>query len=163
MPRNTVRTMRWVIVGVGLTAGLVLLATGATVIGAVLVVMATLRIVMLAVGRRRTRRPPRQMLQRLARNQLAVAAGAIGIAPDDLQRAVDDGRTISAVAADAGVPSRQVVDAVVRDASAKVDRAVVTGNVAPNRARVVRNRLPYWAEHFVLSTPAMLAGTAAHR
>ena len=163
MPRNTVRTMRWVIVGVGLTAGLVLLATGATVIGAVLVVMATLRIVMLAVGRRRTRRPPRQMLQRLARNELAVAAGAIGIAPDDLQRAVDDGRTISAVAADAGVPSRQVVDAVVRDASAKVDRAVETGNVAPNRARVVRNRLPYWAEHFVLSTPAMLAGTAAHR
>ena len=162
MRRNTVRTIRWVIVGVGLTAGLVLLATGATVIGSVLVVMATLRVVMLARGRRRTRRPPRQMLQRLARNELAVAAGAIGIAPDDLQRAVDDGRTISAVAADAGVPSGQVVDAVVRDASAKVDRAVETGNVAPNRARVVRDRLPYWAEHFVLSTPAMLAGTAAH-
>lgn len=162
MRRNTVRTLRWVIVGVALTAGVVLLATGTTVIGAVLVVMATLRIVMLATGRGRTRRPPRQMLLRLARNELAVAADAIGITPDDLRRAVDDGRTISAVAADAGVSSRQVVDAVVRDASAKVDRAVETGNVAPNRARVVRNRLPYWAEHFVLSTPAMLAGTASH-
>lgn len=163
MRRNTVRTLRWAIVGVGLTAGVVLLAAGATVIGAVLVVMATLRLVMLATARGRTRRPPGQMLQRLARNELAVAADAIGITPDDLRRAVDDGRTISAVAADAGVSSRQVVDAVVRDASAKVDRAVATGNVAPNRARVVRNRLPYWAEHFVLSTPAMLAGTASHR
>ncbi len=99
-----------------------------------------------------------QLLQRLARNELDVAATAIGIAPDELRRAVDDGRTISAVAADAGIPSRRVVDAVVRDASAKVDRAVAAGNVAPNRARVVHNRLPHWAERFVLSTPAMLTG-----
>jgi PAS domain S-box-containing protein len=63
------------------------------------------------------------------------------------------------------VDSRQLVertltslDAVVRDAGAKVDRAVAAGNVAPNRARMVRNRLPHWAEHFVRSTPAMLAG-----
>jgi hypothetical protein len=96
------------------------------------------------------------LLQRLARNELDVAATAIGIAPDELRRAVDDGRTISAVAADAGIPSRRVVDAVVRDASAKVDRAVAAGNVAPNRARMLRNRLPHWAERFVLSTPAML-------
>jgi hypothetical protein len=98
------------------------------------------------------------VLRRLARNELDVAASEIGIAPDDLLRAVDDGRTISAVAADAGISSRRIVDAVVRDAAEKVDRAVEAGNVAPNRARVVRNRLPYWAEHFVLSTPAMLDG-----
>jgi hypothetical protein len=176
MRGNTVRTLRWVIAGVGLAAGIALLAAGATLIGVVLVVMAGLRIAMLLAMQRRMRsfgagrspvgqaggqaggRRSGQLLQRLARNELDVAATAIGIAPDALRRAVDDGRTISAVAADAGIPSRRVVDAVVRDASAKVDRAVEAGNVAPNRARVVRNRLPYWAERFVLSTPAMLAG-----
>jgi hypothetical protein len=152
--------MRWVVVGVGLAGGVALLVTGATLIGVVLVVMASLRIAMLvATGNRRRGRASGSgpMLRRLARNELDVAATAIGIAPDDLRRAVDEGHSISAVAADAGIPTQRVVEAVVRDASAKVDRAVEAGNVAPNRARVVRNRLPHWAERFVLSTPAMLA------
>jgi hypothetical protein len=157
-----VRTLRWVIVGVGALAGVVLLATGATLIGAILLTLATLRLAMLVTVQRRWRRTGSarsgQLLQRLARNELDVAATAIGIAPDALRRALDDGRTIASVAAEAGIPSRQVVDAVVRDASAKVDRAVAAGNVAPNRARIVRNRLPHWAEHYVRSTPAMLAG-----
>ena len=160
MNRNTVRTIRWAMVAVGVVAGVALLAAGATLIGVVLLVMATLRAGMLWAMRHRGPGASGQMLRRLARNELAVAATAIGIAPDDLRRAVDDGHTISAVAADAGIPAQRVVDAVVRDASAKVDRAVEAGNVAPNRARVVRNRLPYWAERFVLSTPAMLAGAA---
>jgi len=159
MRRNTVKTIRWVLVAVGLLAGIAFLAAGSTLIGVVLVVMAGLRAVMLAAMDQGLRSAPRgQLLQRLARNELDVAATAIGIAPEELRRAVDDGRTISAVAADAGIPSRRVVDAVVRDASAKVDRAVAAGNVAPNRARVVHNRLPHWAERFVLSTPAMLTG-----
>jgi hypothetical protein len=161
--------MRWVLVGVGLVAGVALLAAGATLIGVVLVVLAGVRIAMLLSMQRRMhsfralgetaggRRG--ELLQRLARNELDVAATAIGITPDDLRQAVENGRTISAVAADEGISSHQVVAAVVRDASAKVDRAVAAGNVAPNRARFVRNRLPHWAERYVLSTPAMLAGT----
>jgi hypothetical protein len=154
---NTVRTIRWAMVAVGLVAGVALLAAGATLVGGVLLVMAALRLTMLLAMRRQGPGRPGLMLQRLTRNELDVAASAIGIAPDDLLRAVDEGHTISAVAADAGIPTQRVVEAVVRDASAKVDRAVEAGNVAPNRARVVRNRLPYWAERFVLSTPAMLA------
>jgi hypothetical protein len=103
-----------------------------------------------------TRIRANQLLRRLARNELDVAATAIGVTSAELQRAVDDGRTISAVAADAGIPSRRVVDAVVRDASAKVDRAVAAGDVAPGRARSLHHRLPLWSEHFVLRTPAML-------
>jgi hypothetical protein len=98
-----------------------------------------------------------QLLRRLAGNELDVAATAIGVSPDHLRRAVDDGHTISAVAADAGVSSRQVVDAVVRDATAVVDRAVASGNVPPSRARTLHKRLPLWGEHFVLRTPAMLS------
>jgi hypothetical protein len=156
---TTVRTMRGAMVAVGLVAGVVLLLAGATLLGVVLLVMATLRLAMLVAVRRRGPSASGQMLGRLARNELDVAATAIGIAPDELRRAVDDGHSISAVAADAGISTQRVVDAVVRDASAKVDRAVAAGNVAPNRARVVRNRLPYWAEHFVLRTPAMLTAS----
>lgn len=166
---DTVRTMRWVIVGFGALAGVVLLAIGAPVIGVVLLVMAVLRAVVLLAMKRRWRGASRpgdggragrsaQMLRRLARNELEVAATAIGVTPDDLRRAVDDGRTIAAVAAAKGIPSRRIVEAVVRDARATVDRAEAAGNVAPNRARVVRKRLPHWAEHFVRSTPAMLVG-----
>jgi hypothetical protein len=188
MQWNTVKTIRWIMVGVGLVAGVALLAAGATLIGVVLLVMATLRLVMLLSMQRlmrsfdggahggsgfarglggpagragaRAGTGRGELMQRLARNELDVAATAIGIEPDALRRAIDDGRTISSLAADAGIPSRQVVDAVVRDASAKVDRAVEAGNVAPNRARLLRNRLPHWAERFVLSTPAMLTGAA---
>jgi hypothetical protein len=93
--------------------------------------------------------------------ELDVAATAIGVAPDVLRRAVDDGRSISALAADAGVPSDSVVDAVVRDANTKVDRAVADGRIAPDRASMLRNRLPNWAEQLVLQTPTMLAGAAS--
>jgi hypothetical protein len=173
MQWNAVRTMRWALVGVGLLAGVVLLAAGATLFGVILLVLASLRLVMLLAMQHQRRSLGRgagrgagtsasgrrgELMQRLARNELDVAATAIGIGPDELRRAIDDGRSISAVAADAGIPTRQVVDAVVRDASAKVERAVAAGNVAPNRARMLHHRLPHWAERFVLSTPAMLAG-----
>ena len=153
--------------------GVALLAAGATLIGAVLVVMATLRIVMLLTKQRRMRSfsqhrgisggsgGGRQMMQRLARNELDVAATAIGIRPGELRRAVEDGRSISAVAADAGGSLQRVVHAVVRDASAKVDRAVADGNVARNRTRIVPNRLPGLGGALVLRTPAMLAGAGA--
>jgi hypothetical protein len=165
MHGNPVRTRRWAMVGFGLLAGVVLLAAGAPLVGAILLVMAVLRGAVLRAMRRRGPAGggagPRsgQLLRRLARNELDTAASAIGIPPADLKRAVDDGRTIASVAADAGVPSRHVVAAVVRDAGAKVDRAVAAGNVAPNRARILHHRLPHWAEHFVRSTPAMLAGS----
>jgi hypothetical protein len=136
--------------------------------------MAAVRIVLLVSMQRRMRssssparsvngRPGggRQMLQRLAGMELDVAATAIGVAPDVLRRAVNDGSSIAAVAADAGVPSDRVVDAVVRDANTKVDRALADGRIAADRASLLRTRLPNWAEQLVLQTPTMLAGSAS--
>jgi hypothetical protein len=54
-----------------------------------------------------------------------------------------------------------VIDTVVRDANTKVDRAVADGRIAPDRASMLRNRLPNWAERLVLQTPTMLAGAAS--
>ena len=101
------------------------------------------------------------MLQRLAGMELDVAATAIGVAPDVLRSAVNDGRSIAELAADAGVPSDRVVDAVVRDANTKVDRAVADGRMAADRASLLRSRLPNWAQQLVVQTPRMLAGTGS--
>jgi hypothetical protein len=175
MNRTSIGTMRYLFFGVGLVGGLILLAAGQTLIGGLLVAMGTVRIVMLVSMQRGKQRSPssnapgangrrgggRQMLQRLASMELDVAATTIGVAPDALRRAVDDGRSISALAADAGVPSDRVVDAVVRDANTKVDVAVAGGRIAPDRASMLRNRLPNWAEQLVTQTPTMLAGAAS--
>src|SRR5262245_64529565 len=133
MSWSGIRTLRWVIVGFGAVAGVVLLAAGATLFGAVLLTFAILRLVMLLAMQRRMRdwsvgrggdgagpgvgNPNRDTMQRLARGAMEVAAVAIGIATDDLRRAVDGGRSIAAVAGDAGVPVQRVVDAVVADAT----------------------------------------------
>ena len=166
--------MRFLFFGVGLVGGVILLAAGQTLIGGLLVAMAAVRIVLLVSMQRRMRssssqargmsgRPGggRQMLQRLAGMELDVAATAIGVAPDVLRSAVNDGRSIAALAADAGVPSDRVVDAVVRDANTKVDRAVADGRIASDRASMLRTRLPNWAEQLVVQTPTMLAGTGS--
>ena len=173
MDRTSMRTMRYLFFGVGLVGGVILLAAGQTLIGGLLVAMAAVRIVLLVSMQRGMRSSSsqagvngrrgggRQMLQRLASLELDVAATAIGVAPGVLRRAVDDGRSISALAADAGVPSDRVVDAVVRDSNTKVDRAVADGRIAPDRASMLRTRLPNWAEQLVLQTPKMLAGTGS--
>jgi hypothetical protein len=173
MDRTSMRTMRYLFFGVGLVGGVILLAAGQTLIGGLLVAMAAVRIVLLVSMQRRVRSSSSQapgvngrrgggrpMLQRLGSMELDVAATAIGVAPDVLRRAVDDGRSISALAADAGVPSDRVVDAVVRDANTKVDRAVADGRIAPDRASMLRSRLPNWAAQLVVQTPTMLAGPA---
>jgi len=174
MNRTSIGTMRYLFFGVGLVGGLILLAAGQTLIGGLLVAMGTVRIVMLVSMQHQTRSSSpqaprvngrrgdgRQMLQRLASIELDVAATAIGVAPDVLRRAVDDGRSISALAADAGVPPDRVVDAVLRDANTKVDRAIADGRITPDRASTLRNRLPNWTEQLVRQTPTMLAGAAS--
>src|SRR4051794_29918848 len=175
MNGNSIRTMRYLFFGVSLVGGLVLLAAGQTLLGGLLVAMGAVRIVLLVSMQRRVassspspgaNKPPRggqQMLRRLAGIELDVAATAIGVAPDALRRAVDEGRSIAALAADVGVPSDRVVDAVVRDANAKVDRALADGRIAADRATILRGRLPNWAEQLVAQTPKMLAGTAPSR
>src|SRR5207247_10448497 len=137
---------------VGPVVDVLLLAAGQTPLGVVLLGMAIIRIGLLVSMQRRMRSSSqsrgmsggpgggRQMLQRLARMELDVAATTIGVAPDVLRRAVDDGRSIAALAADAGVPSDHVIDTVVRAANTKVDRAVADGRIAPERASMLPNR-----------------------
>ena len=56
MHGDAVRTLRWVIVGFGLLAGVILLAVGATLVGAVILTLAVLRLTLLVTMQRRWRR-----------------------------------------------------------------------------------------------------------
>jgi hypothetical protein len=153
------RTLRWATLGLTLTVGVFLLATGHLVLGALLVGLAVLRLV-LALGTQWQRRqfrtarthpadgaPP--VLRRLARGQFEVAAAAIGVPPIDLRIEFAKGHSIAEVAGAHDVPVETVVAAVVTDAAAKVDRAVADGEAAPGAAVRIKSRLPQWATRMV--------------
>lgn len=55
--RRSMRTMRWAMVGIGLVGGLLLVAVGATLVGAIVAGMAVARGVVLLVMTRRLHRP----------------------------------------------------------------------------------------------------------
>ena len=149
------RTLRGIIVGLGLVAGALLLATGHVLLGALLGGVAVLHLVVLVGVQRRRRRfrtarsdtgdgTPR-VLRTLARGQFEVAAGAIGIPSTELRIEFARGRSIAEVARARGVPLESVLTAVVAAAAAKVDRAVADGEAAPGAAVRIKARLPQWA------------------
>ena len=174
MDRTSIGTMRYLFFGVGLVGGVILLAAGQTLIGGLLVAMAAVRIVLLVSMQReavvvvpgaRRERPSRRWTSDVAascrygarRRRDRDRRCARRVAERGQRRPLD----LRGLAADAGVPSDRVVDAVVRDANTKVDRAVADGRMASDRASLLRTRLPNWAEQLVVQTPTMLAGTGS--
>jgi hypothetical protein len=160
MNLTMLRTLRWVILGFGLAAGILLLATGHLLFGALLVGFAGLRLVLMLGMQRRRRQfralartapagdaPP--VLRTLVRGQFEVAAEAIGVPPADLRIEFAKGRSIAEVASAHDVPVETVVAAVVADAAAKVDRAVADGQTPPGAADRIKGRLPQWATRMV--------------
>lgn len=158
MSLSRIRTFRWVMTGLGLGAGALLLATGHTLVGVVIGGLALVRLVFL-IGRERQRRRYRQLhtaaggsypvLRQLARGQFEVAARVIGTSSSDVRVEFANGRSIAEIATARGVPVRSVVAAVVADASAKLDRAVADGHTTPTAAERFRGRLPQWATRLV--------------
>jgi hypothetical protein len=155
------RTFRWVMVALGLAAGVLLLVTGNTLVGAVIGGLALVRLAFLVSIERRRRqvrgvgggsRPgggEYPLLRSLARGQFEVAAGAIGTSPSDVRIEFANGRSIAEVAGAHGVPVEAVVAAVVADASAKLDRAVADGHTTRFAADRLKSRLPRWATRMV--------------
>jgi hypothetical protein len=156
------RTFRWVMVALGLAAGVLLLVTGNTLVGAVIGVLALVRLAFLVSIERRRRRQLRgvgggsrpgggeyPLLRSLARGQFEVAAGAIGTSPSDVRIEFANGRSIAEVAGAHGVPVETVVAAVVADASEKLDRAVADGHTTRFAADQLKSRLPRWATRMV--------------
>lgn len=81
-------------------------------------------------------------LRDLAREEFKLAAETIGIPARELRQDVKGGQSISEVAEAHGVSTQTVVDAVVNDLSAKLDKAVTDGKITQERADKVKERLP---------------------
>lgn len=73
---------------------------------------------------------------------LGVAAEAIGIEADELLAALRDGQTIAEVAEANGVEPQAVIDALVADATARIDQRVADGDLDAERAEEIKANLP---------------------
>src|SRR6478752_4709565 len=81
-------------------------------------------------------------LRAFARQEFRLAADTIGIPATDLRDAVKGGQSVAEVAEAHGVSADTVVNAVVGDIDAKVDRAVTNGKITQERADTIKERAP---------------------
>lgn len=72
---------------------------------------------------------------------LKAAADAIGISEDDLKTALKDGSTLAEVATTRNVDVQKVIDALVAEATAKIDDAVASGKLDSARADELKANL----------------------
>ena len=73
---------------------------------------------------------------------LGVVAATIGIPPADLRTALQSGQSIAAVATAHGVDPQKVIDALVKDQTAKLDQAVKDGKMTQAQADKLKAMLP---------------------
>src|SRR5918999_1079396 len=63
------------------------------------------------------------------RAHLGVAAEALGVTEDELRQALRDGQSMADVAAEQNVEVQTVIDALVADATTRIDEAVADGDL----------------------------------
>lgn len=72
---------------------------------------------------------------------LGVAAEAIGISEEELRAALREGQSLADVAAANGVEAQVVVDALVAEATARIDQRVADGDLDADRAEAIKANL----------------------
>jgi len=85
----------------------------------------------------------------MARDEFLVAAGVIGISGAQLRQDFNRGMSIAEMATSAGVALGPIIDAIVSDASARIDQAVAQGSVARAEGDSAKSKLRTWAERLV--------------
>ena len=63
-----------------------------------------------------------------------------------LRQNFNGGMSIAEMAASGGVALEPIIDAIVNDASARIDRAVAQGSVEQNEGDSAKSKLRPWAE-----------------
>lgn len=81
-------------------------------------------------------------LRRLRHHEFKVAADTIGVKPAELRADLKAGQSVADVATAKGVAVDTVVNAVVKDASAKIDQAVTNGKLTQAQADAAKAKLP---------------------
>ncbi len=72
---------------------------------------------------------------------LGVAAEALGMTEDELRAALDEDTSIADVATEQGVDLQTVIDAMVADATARIDEKVAAGDLEADRAAEIKDNL----------------------
>jgi hypothetical protein len=156
-PWRSVLMFRLFIWILGLIVGIVLIAYGQYLLGAVIGGFALIRMIFIlsfrgrggGYGLQRPTQPMRGMFREMAQSEFDVAARTIGTSSAQLRSDFDGDRSIAEIATAAGVKSDTVVSAVVADMSAKIDQAVAEGKVPSQLAARAKSGLPTWAARFV--------------
>jgi hypothetical protein len=89
----------------------------------------------------------------LVEGSVQVAAGTIGISPEELAQDVRNGQSIADVATAHQVDPKTVVDALVAAGGQRLDTAVAGGKVSQDRADAAKAKLPQIADRVVNHTP----------
>jgi hypothetical protein len=85
----------------------------------------------------------------MARDEFLVAAGTMGISGAQLRQDFNGGMSIAEMAASVSVGLEPIIDAIVNDASGRIDRAVAQGSVEHNEGNSAKFKLRLWAERLV--------------
>ena len=81
-------------------------------------------------------------LRHLRHHEFKVAAATIGVKPAELRSDIKAGQSVADVATAKGVSVDSVVNAVVSDASAKIDQAATNGKLTQAQADAAKAKLP---------------------
>jgi spermidine/putrescine-binding protein len=81
-------------------------------------------------------------LRKVRHAEYKVAADTIGVNPAELRADLKGGRSVADVATTKGVSVDTVVNAVVNDATTKIDQAVTNGKLSQDQATKLEANLP---------------------
>ncbi len=81
-------------------------------------------------------------LRALLRHEGKVAANTIGIPGSELRQALKDGQSVADVAQAHGVEPQTVIDAIVKDLDARIDKAVQDNKISSERGATVKDKAP---------------------
>ncbi len=155
--RSVSRVIWWIIIAFGLMAGAVLLLLGYYLFGLIIGGFAVLRLIYtLSLPNRRGPMwlPPvsdseRALLRPMARDAFLVAAGVMEISAAQLRQDFAGGMSIAEMAHGAGVALDPIIDAIVSDASTRIDQAVAQGSVTQGEGDSAKSRLQPWAARLI--------------
>ena len=83
---------------------------------------------------------------------LETAASVLGLSVDDLRTKLEGGQTLAAIAGEQNVDVQTLVDALVAEASDRLDEAVADGKLTADQAADRQADLPDRIDHFVNNT-----------
>lgn len=98
---------------------------------------------------RHARKAHRRIARHLLRGAVKTSAKTIGIPPKELAQDLKNGQSIADVARAHNVDPQKVIDALVSDANARIDKALKNGHLTQKQADALKKRAPKAAEKLV--------------